>query len=170
MTEPGADAEEEQHGRPPEFDESVVHVLGSKILLDWLRNRQQLLVPFTLDFGKLEKPAPETLIDGMAVSALADGADEETVQARVKTALCAARGSDEYESYAAKALASPKALHQVLGQIHDVRSGAVLYAACVLAVDRRKPANRHFLRYLASRLQLPEQLAKDIEQRFRSTL
>ena len=44
-------------GGPPEHDEGIVHVLAAKVLVDWLRNRQQLLIPFKLDFQKLEKPA-----------------------------------------------------------------------------------------------------------------
>lgn len=168
MTE--APAQEPQPGGPPQFEESAVQVLASKVLLDWLRNRQQLLVPFTLDFAKLEKPRPELLIDGMVAAALAEGVDAKTATGRLEAALGVARASGPHREYARKALEQPRPLHEVLGEVGDVRAGAVLYAACVLAIDRRKPVNRHFLRYIAARLQLSEQLAKNVEQRFRSPL
>jgi uncharacterized membrane protein YebE (DUF533 family) len=50
--------------------------------------------------------------------------------------------------------------------VPDVKSGAIVYAASLLAIDRRKRVNRYYLRYLAARLQLPRDLAENIEQRF----
>jgi uncharacterized membrane protein YebE (DUF533 family) len=38
-----------------------------------------------------------------------------------------------------------------------------------MAIDQRKPVNRHYLRYLAARLQLSEELVGSLEQRFRSS-
>jgi uncharacterized membrane protein YebE (DUF533 family) len=64
-------------------------------------------------------------------------------------------------------LEHPKPLAEVLREVRDVKTGALVYAASLLAIDRRKPVNRHYLRYLAARLQLPQPLARSLEQRFR---
>jgi uncharacterized membrane protein YebE (DUF533 family) len=56
----------------------------------------------------------------------------------------------------------------VLTAVPDVQAGARVYAASLLSIDRRKPVNRHYLRYLAARLQLPRELAHSLEQRFRA--
>jgi uncharacterized membrane protein YebE (DUF533 family) len=38
-----------------------------------------------------------------------------------------------------------------------------------MAVDQRKPVNRFYLRYLAARLQLSDELVASLEQRYRSS-
>ncbi len=55
----------------------------------------------------------------------------------------------------------------MLSNVRDVRVAAMVYAASLLAIDRRKLVNRHFVRYLAARLDLSSQLARSLEQRFR---
>ncbi|MES2564385.1 MAG: DUF533 domain-containing protein, partial [Pseudomonadota bacterium] len=60
----------------------------------------------------------------------------------------------------------PRALHEVLAQVADVQAGALVYAASLLAIDRRKLVNRQYLRYLAARLQLPRALTRALEQRY----
>jgi uncharacterized membrane protein YebE (DUF533 family) len=66
------------------------------------------------------------------------------------------------------ALAQPKPLNELLREVRDVRAAALVYAASLMAVDRRKPVNRYYLRYLAARLQLSEEMVGSLEQRFRS--
>ena len=44
-----ASEEQPQHRGPSEYDESLVQTLASKLLGDWLKNRQQLLVPALVD-------------------------------------------------------------------------------------------------------------------------
>ena len=39
---------------PAEHDEPLIEIVAAKVLADWLRNRQQLLVPFTIDLQKLD--------------------------------------------------------------------------------------------------------------------
>ena len=167
---PEATADVAKAGGPPEHNETIVQVLASKVLVDWLRNRQQLLVPFKLDFQKLEKPPVALLIHLMAVAALADGAGRERAAARLETALALVNATDVQRAQAAPALDEPQPLSALVGAIEDVQAGGVAYAACLLTLDRRDPANRHFARYLVARLQLPEQLARAVEQRFRAPL
>jgi uncharacterized membrane protein YebE (DUF533 family) len=56
-----------------------------------------------------------------------------------------------------------------LGRVRDVQTGALVYAASLMAVDQRKPVNRLYLRYLAARLQLSDELVASLEQRYRSS-
>ncbi|MEA3158071.1 MAG: hypothetical protein QOK44_5660 [Betaproteobacteria bacterium] len=151
----------------PAHDEFVVEVLAAKILIDWLRNRQQLLIPFTLDLGKHAPAEVETLVHAMAAAALADGALDGKERERLEGALQSVNADDRQRAMLKELLEHPKPLAEVLREVRDVKTGALVYAASLLAIDRRKPVNRHYLRYLAARLQLPQPLARSLEQRFR---
>src|SRR5947199_412034 len=73
---PAAVAPDEETARPAgpaAHDEPLVEIVAAKILIDWLRNRQQLLVPFTIDLTKLDPAQVELLVQAMIVAAQADG-------------------------------------------------------------------------------------------------
>jgi uncharacterized membrane protein YebE (DUF533 family) len=77
---------------------------------------------------------------------------------------------DERETaFFEQALRQPKPLNEILRDVRDVESSALVYAASLMAVDQRKPVNRYYLKYLAARLQLPEELTGSLEQRYRSS-
>jgi len=155
-------------GAAPVHDESLVHVLGAKVLLDWLRNRQQLLVPFTLDLQKVAAEEAPRLVHAMVVAAQADGTADGTERERLESALAHLQGDDDHRALLATALQERTPLSTVLAGVHDVQTAARLYAASLLAIDRRRPVNRHYLRYLAARLELPKELVHSLEQRFRA--
>ena len=155
---------------PPEHDEGVVEVVAAKILLDWLRNRQQLLVPFTIDLQKLERHEVEILVHAMVAAARADGTLDGKERERVESALQLINADEDQRSMLSAMMDHPKPLPEVLAEVRDVHTGAIVYAASLLAIDRRKRVNRHYLRYLAARLQLPEALARSLEQRFRAAV
>jgi uncharacterized membrane protein YebE (DUF533 family) len=136
------------------------------VLIDWLRNRQQLLVPFTLDLQKLEADQAERVLHAMAAAAEADGNSEGKIHPRLDAALQRLHASDQQRSAFATALEHPWPLRQVLRDAKDPETGAIFYAASLLAMDRRKRVNRHYLRYLAARLQLSSEVARDLERRF----
>jgi len=159
-----------QPGGLPEHDESVVHVLAGKILLDWLRNRQQLLVPFTLDLRKLDAEEASKLIHAMVAAAHADGTREEEARGRAQSALKHLHADADHHVMLATALEEPRPLSTLLFEIQDVQTGARVYAASLLSIDQRKPVNRHYLRYLAARLQLSNDLTRSLEQRFKPAL
>jgi uncharacterized membrane protein YebE (DUF533 family) len=50
-----------------------------------------------------------------------------------------------------------------------VETGALVYAASLLALDKRKPVNGYYLQYLAVRLQLSDELAESLHQRFHAS-
>lgn len=151
---------------PADHDESVVEILAAKILVDWLRNRQQLLVPFTLDLQKLEAQHVDTLMHAMVAAAQADGTADGRERERLAGALRLLNPDEAQRSALISALDHPRPLAEVLAQVPDVQTGALVYAASLLAVDRRKLVNRQYLRYLAARLRLPRALVRDLEQRY----
>jgi len=152
----------------PGYDENVVAVLGAKILIDWLRNRRQLLAPFTLDLQKLGDPQVEVLIQAMISAIRADGAHEGKERERIDNALQFLNASPQQHASVERLLERPHALPEVLAEVSDLESSALVYAASLVAIDARKMVNRLYLRYLATRLQLPDELVRTLEQRFRT--
>jgi uncharacterized membrane protein YebE (DUF533 family) len=155
-----------RHGGLREHDESLVEIVAAKVLIDWLRNRQQLLVPFTIDLQKLDSVDIELLLHGMVAAAQADGTVDGKERERVRAALERLNASEEQLAKLDGALDSPLPLAHALAEVKDMQTGAIVYAASLLAIDRRKLVNRQFLRYLAARLQLPKDLTRSLEQRF----
>jgi uncharacterized membrane protein YebE (DUF533 family) len=91
-----------------------------------------------------------------------------TERARVESALERLNAGEAHRTSLQGLLERPRPLGEVLGQVKDVQTGAIVYAASLLAIDRRKLVNRHYLRYLAARLQLPKDLTRSLEQRYRA--
>lgn len=151
------------------FDGEIVNVLADKILLAWLRNRHQLLFPFAFDLGKLDKNRAILVIHAMVNAAQADGTFEAKERYRIEAALDRIAGSHEIRSSLTAALNGSRPLHEVLAAVSDIQTSALIYAVSLMAVDQRKPVNRHYLRYLGARLQLSEELVGSLEQRFRSS-
>ncbi len=168
MEQANIESDAEREAGPPEHDESIVQMLAAKIFVDWLRNRQQLLVPLTVDLQKLEPSLAETVVHAMVAASEAAGAREEKAVDRVAAALTQLRGNEQHQALANAAAEGRKPLAQILAGVRDVQAGAVVYAATLLVVDRRKLVDRQYLRYLAARLQLPRDAARSLEQRFRA--
>ena len=151
------------------YDPGIVSVLAEKVLLAWLRNRYQLLFPFALDLRRLDDSQAELLLYAMIAAAQADGSLDGQERHRVEGVLSLVDPSEDERAFLDAALEHPKSLNEVLSQVHDVQTGALVYAASLMAVDQRKPVNRYFLKYLAARLQLSEELVGSLEQRFHSS-
>jgi uncharacterized membrane protein YebE (DUF533 family) len=154
----------------PVQDESTVHVLAAKILNDWLRNRQQLLMPLKLDLQKLGEREAALVVHAMAAAAYADGPLEEAKRERLDSALQFVNANENHRAALAEALEHPRALRETLQAVEDVQTGAIFQAASLLAIDRRKAVNRHYLRYVAARLGLSEELSRDLSRRFGSAV
>lgn len=159
-----------QQGRPPEYDEGIVQVLASKLFHDWLKNRQQLLVPFTLDLQKLDAAQADLLVHAMVAAAYAGGGSGEKAGERLKAALERLNANEAQRVLLQDAVRQPKPLRDVLAGVADIPTGALVYAASLLAIDRRRLVNRHYMRYLAARLDLSSSLARSLEQRYRPAM
>jgi uncharacterized membrane protein YebE (DUF533 family) len=166
FTDPAGRRQPEEEPSGP--DPAMMEELAAKVLLAWLRNRHQLLFPFALDLRRLDGAQTELLLHAMIAAAQADGTFDARERERIAGALRHAV-PDEDPARLARALDAPRPLNDVLHEVRDVEDGALVYAASLLAIDQRNPVNRHYLRYLAARLQLPEELVASLELRFRST-
>ena len=150
-------------------DPGIVCILSEKILLAWLRNRYQLLFPFVLDLRRLNQPQADLFIHAMIAAAQADGSCDGRERGRIEGTLALVNPDAVERGFVDAALEHPKPLNELLREVRDVQTGALFYAASLLAVDRRNPVNHHYLRYLAARLQLSDELVASLEQRFRSS-
>jgi Protein of unknown function (DUF533) len=168
---PSAPSEaDEQTGDPaPEFDDGIVSVVASKVLLAWLRNRYQLLFPFALDLRRLDQAHAELLVHAMVAAAQADGSLDGKERRRIEGSLSLIDAGEVETAFLEGAISRPKPLNEILSDVRDVQTGALVYAASLMAIDQRKPVNRFYLQYLAARLQLSDELVESLEQRFRSS-
>jgi uncharacterized membrane protein YebE (DUF533 family) len=146
-----------------------VNVLAEKILLAWLRNRYQLLFPFALDLRRLDEQQAELLVHAMIAAAQADGSFDGKERRRIEAILDLVDSSDEERAFLETLVSRSKPLNEILQEVHDTQTGALVYAASLMAVDQRKPVNRYYLKYLAARLQLSGELVGSLEQRYRSS-
>jgi len=166
--DPGPEAAGDLHPGA-DLDPGIAGILAEKVLLAWLRNRHQLLFPFALDLRRLDRDRAELLVHAMVAAAQADGSFEARERDRIDGVLAAVTPNEGERRALAAALSRPKPLYDLLRDVRDVQTGALVYAASLLAVDGRKPVNRHYLGYLAARLQLSPELVESLEQRFRSS-
>lgn len=152
----------------PDFDPGIVGVLAEKVLRAWLQNRYQLLFPFALNLRRLDQRQAELLVHAMIAAAEADGSFDRRERERIEGTLSLVDPSEDERAFLEKALSRPRPLNDILSEVHDVETGALVYAASLMALDERKPVNRYYLKYLAARLQLSEELTGSLEQRYRA--
>jgi hypothetical protein len=162
----GVPGEPVEGGGEPEFDPGIVGILSEKVLLAWLRNRYQLLFPFALDLRRLDERQAGLLVHAMIAAAQADGSFDKQERDRIAGTLDLVNPSADESAFLTQAIENPTPLNGILSAVRDVQTGALVYAASLMAVDRRQPVNRYYLRYLAARLQLSDELAKSLEQRY----
>ena len=155
--------------KPSGPDPGIVCILSEKILLAWLRNRYQLLFPFVLDLRRLDRSQANLFIHAMIAAAQADGSCDGRERGRIEGTLALVSPDAVERGFLDAALEHPRPLNELLREVRDVQAGALFYAASLLAVDQRNPINHHYLRYLAARLQLSDELVASLEQRFRSS-
>jgi uncharacterized membrane protein YebE (DUF533 family) len=150
------------------FDPGILGVVAEKVLLAWLRNRYQLLFPFALNLHRLDKKQAELLVHAMIAAAHADGSLDGKERERIRGILNLVDASEAETALLEEAIIQPKPLNDILTEVRDVQTGALVYAASLMALDQRKAVNRHYLRYLAARLQLSDELVESLDHRYRS--
>ena len=111
-----------------------------------------------LDLRRLDRTQADLFIHAMIVAAQADGSCDGRERGRIEGTLALVNHDVVERGFLDAALEHPKPLNELLRQVRDVQTGALFYAASLLAVDRRNPVNHHYLRYLAARLQLSDEL------------
>lgn len=147
--------------------DELLDTLGARLLGDWLRNRQQLLVPLTLDLGKLDANTADLLLRVIATAAHVRGEPDAGDRARVAAALERMSATPEQRLRLQDRLRTDEPPNTWLCQVADVPTATLVYATALLALDQRDAAGAAWLRYLAARLGLARELAKNLEQRYR---
>lgn len=154
----------------PTFDPTIVATVAEKILQAWLRNRYQLLFPFSMDLRKLEPTQVVLFIKAMLAAIDAEGGTEQRERERISAALQRLDDSGDFRNCVEDAFARPEPLHELLRGVRDVREAALVYAASLTVLDARKIVNRRYLDYLAARLNLSSELISSLEPRFQPSV
>lgn len=150
--------------RPAGIDEAI----ATKLLEGWLANRRQTQVPHTLNMAALEPAQARMIAEVMAAAANADGRLERSERRQVDHALTlGGAGTGERAAFQA-AVATPPDLNDLLQRVAEAGLGAHAYAGALLAINRASRVNQLFLRYLAARLALPQDVAASLRRRYRA--
>ena len=153
---------------PTEGERLLMEKVATKLLGGWLANRQQTLMPHTLNFRALSPQQAGLLVEVMAAAALADGRADTARMRHLPMALRRAGAGEGEEWELRRALAEPRPLPPLLEEVQEKGLAAHAYAAALMAADRRSRASRAFLDYLAARLGLAADVAGSLERRYRT--
>jgi uncharacterized membrane protein YebE (DUF533 family) len=140
----------------PPADQTIHAALATKLLHAWAENRQQVLVPLTLDLSRQESASRALLLGMVAAAQAARGGVGD---ARLAGAL-RRMGAD------GAALGAPPDLFRLLTEIAASGLGAQAYAAAALVLDRRVPGERAFLDWIAARFGLAASVVAGITRRY----
>lgn len=168
LEEPGLGHAPSAPSPGPDPEGRLEAALATRLLDGWLSNRQQVLVPHTLNFRALDGGQGALLVDVMAAAAQADGTvDPREAQGLPQVLGRVGAGAAE-QARLASALSEPQNLGALLARVEAEGLATHAYAAALLAVNRRAQVNRAFLDYLAARLGLAADIARSLERRYRA--
>ena len=153
---------------PDDPAETLQVAVATKVLGGWLANRQQTLVPHTLNFGVLDRVQADLLLAVMAAAAQADGQIDSREARQLPLALRRVGAGEDEERRIDDALAEPQHLSVLLTKVQNAGLATHAYAAALLAINRGTRANRAFLDYLGARLGLASEVAGSLERRYRA--
>ncbi|WP_210529785.1 DUF533 domain-containing protein [Rubellimicrobium arenae] len=142
--------------------------LGTKLLDGWLANRHQILVPHTLNFQALSSDEGHLLLRIMAAAAQADGQVDLRESRQIQLALQRVGAGAAEAEWLDTALGELQNLAALLAEVQRMGLATHAYAAALLAINRRGPANQAFLTYMAARLGLAADVAGSLDRRYRS--
>lgn len=162
-------SESDRAPRPASEPERVLQeAVATKLLGGWLSNRNQTLVPHTLNYAVLQPDQASLLVAVMAAAAQADGQVSPTESRQIPLALERLGAGDGLARQLEAALHVPQPLGSLLAQVQEAGLTTHAYAAALLAIERRSRVNRAFLHYLSARLGLSPDVASSLERRYRT--
>lgn len=153
---------------PTEPELALQQAIGTKLLHGWLANRQQILLPHTLNFRVLTPEQSDLLIAIMAAAAQADGRVDDEEARQLPPALQRAGAGDAETRSLERAIRNPQPLLALMEKVQEAGLASHAYAVALLAINRRGQVNRAFLDYLAVRLGLDRDLTASLERRYRA--
>lgn len=141
--------------------------IAQKVLHAWAQNRQQVLVPLTVNLSRLEPASRALVVQAMAAAAMAGGRVTQEGRDRLTAALRRTGGGPEELALAERALTQPMPMAELLAALETARLGAHAFAASLLVADRREAVERAWLDYLAARFALPTEVTVGLGRRYR---
>lgn len=151
-----------------EPERALQQAVATKLLEGWLSNRNQTLVPHTLNFAALSPDQAGLLVGIMAAAAQADGQVSTVEAQQIPLALGRLGAGEAVSRQLEAALEAPQPLGSLLAQVQEAGLATHAYAAALVAIERRSRANRAFLHYLSARLGLSTDVAGSLERRYRT--
>jgi len=168
LEEPARGAEPVSARSPSDPEARLEVALGTKLLAGWLSNRNQTLMPHTLNFRALAPAEAELLVEVMAAAVQADGDVDSRERQQLPLTLARLGAGDAEVRRLEAALAEPQHLGAVMSRVEEAGLGSHAYAAALLAINQRGRVNRAFLDYVARRLGLSMEVAGNLERRYRN--
>jgi len=101
-------------------------------------------------------------LKAMIAAAKADGAIDQRERERILDKLRDAGADDETRDFIAKEAATPLDLDALTAEVADPQTAAQVYAASLLAIKVDTPAERTYLRDLAQKLGLDDQVVANL--------
>lgn len=105
-----------------------------------------------------------TLIKAMIAAAKADGHIDDVEQNRIFDAVEGMPSSGEFKHMMMDLLRTPATVDQLAAETHSVEQKTEVYLVSCFAIDEDNDAERLYLKQLATRLELPPELALEIQQ------
>ncbi|NYZ11728.1 tellurite resistance TerB family protein [Azospirillum sp. RWY-5-1] len=102
------------------------------------------------------------LIRAMVAAAAADGTVDATERRRILDRMSAAGADEEDRRLIERELDTPAPLDSIVNQVHDAETAEQVYLASLLAIEADSPAERSYLHYLAARLNIGEERAREL--------
>ena len=103
------------------------------------------------------------LIRTMIAAANADGEITPDVRERITSKLDQAGAGAEERAVLARELENPRSVDQIVREVHDRETAEQVYLASRLAMNPDTPAERAYLEFLASRLELPADRRNELD-------
>ena len=170
LPEPAAEAPASRRQRQLALPgEIVADSLAGKVLHAWLQNRHQTLYPLTVNLRALDPGRASLLARMMATSSLAGGRvpGAERLEDCVAWLRRAGAGDAVIDAFR-DARDTPVPLRALLQEVQGAGVAAYAYVVSLVAVDGRDEAGQRFLDYLAVRLDLPINVIRSADRRYRS--
>jgi uncharacterized membrane protein YebE (DUF533 family) len=141
--------------------------LAAKVLHGWAQNRQQVLLPLTLNLARMEPADRGLLVAAMAAALAAGGEVAPRGRQRLGSVLGRIGGDAADREAAMVALDRPPDLFPLLSALQAASLGAHAYAASLMVLERGGEAGRAWLRFLAARFALPAEQVSRLARRYR---
>lgn len=144
-------------------EEELAECLSVKVLHGWMQNRQQTLLPLTVNFKTQGELASRSLAEWMAVACLAVQGDS----LRARSWLGTAGASPQILAVFDAATVHTPPIHAALSAVAHHGVPAHAYIAALIAGNSRDPVVTPFLDYVAASLTLPTTVVRSAVRRYR---